>query len=142
MVAAEQLIQDRGQQATPSRIAVLSVLMASSNAMSHPEISRQLSERGQFDRVTLYRVLDWLVHQGLAHTVASADRVRRFQATHEGLHRHAHFECVSCGKVFCLTEVHPPMPSPLPAGFSVESLDLNVKGRCVDCSSAGNSFAN
>lgn len=133
MENAEQMLLARGHRLTDARIAVLSVLLRAGNALSHPEIARELAQQGRYDRVTLYRVLDWLVQQGLAHTVASEDRVRRFQATHGDFHRHAHFQCLQCGKVYCLPETSPQIPASLPANFIVQSLDLNVRGICAHC---------
>ena len=56
-----------------------------------------------FDRVTLYRVLEWLVDNGLAHRVTDAQRVFRFSAaddTAKGHASHAHFRCEVCARVF------------------------------------------
>lgn len=135
MDKASEALMAKGQRPTPARMAVLSVLMQAQNALSHPEISRRLTPENQFDRVTVYRVLEWLVEQGLAHTVASDDRVRRFQATHENVHRHAHFECLHCGKVYCLRDIQPQINQALPPNFSIQFMDLNVRGTCAECAS-------
>ena len=105
-------------RATPARIAVLRFLDEAERALSHREIEDALG--AGFDRVTLYRVLDWLVENGLAHRVADANRVFRFNLAAPGnaVHtEHAHFRCEACGKVFCLDQVPVPTAT-LPAGFS------------------------
>ena len=134
MNSADQLIQVSGQRATPVRSAVLSILMETYAALSHSEILDRLQVVGEFDRVTVYRVLDWLVEYGLLHKVAGAGRAWRFRLTrNETMHRHAHFQCNRCGKIFCLPDVRPVLPKKVPASFSVESIELNLKGICDDC---------
>ncbi|OAJ69348.1 Fur family transcriptional regulator [Methylobacillus sp. MM3] len=135
MNSADQLIQASGQRATPVRSAVLGILMETDAALSHAEILDRLQALGEFDRVTVYRVLDWLVEHGLLHKVAGAGRAWRFRLTrNETMHRHAHFQCNQCGRIFCLPDVQPVLPKKVPASFSVESIELNLKGICDDCS--------
>jgi Fur family ferric uptake transcriptional regulator len=131
---AKQLILNAGQRPTEIRVAVLGLLLRADDALSHAEVLQRLLSHGSFDRVTIYRALDWLTSQGLAHKVAGSGRAWRFQATRtETMHRHAHFLCGRCGKVICLPNVQPILPQQLPAGFIVESLELNIRGLCGDC---------
>lgn len=135
MTTAEHLIQQAGQRATPVRSAVLNVLIETDAALSHAEIFDKLKPLGEFDRVTVYRVLDWLVDHGLLHKVAGAGRAWRFRLTgNETMHRHAHFQCNHCGKIFCLPDVQPVLPKQVPPDFTIESIELNLKGTCNDCS--------
>ncbi|MEN3110913.1 Fur family transcriptional regulator [Uliginosibacterium paludis] len=122
-----------GARVTPARLAVLGLLERAEQALSHREIEEALSSG--FDRVTLYRVLDWLVESGLGHRVTDAERVFRFSiaspanAAHG---EHAHFRCEACGKVFCLDDV--PVPTaPLPAGFSGKAVEYCITGQCARC---------
>ncbi|NOT18026.1 MAG: transcriptional repressor [Sulfuriferula sp.] len=132
--SAEQLIHDRGQRVTPVRTAVLGVLLQASGALAHTDVLERLQAVGEFDRVTVYRVLDWLVAQGLVHKVLGAGRASRFQATDaETAHQHGHFQCRACGKVYCLSAVKLPLPLALPANFKAEAVELNIKGVCADC---------
>ncbi len=130
---ADQMIQEIGERPTVVRSAVLGVLLHAGSALAHPEVLERLKSLGDFDRVTVYRVLDWLVIHGLAHKVAGTGRAYRFQATHpDATHRHAHFQCRECGKICCLTEIEPELAN-LPKHFTVESIELNIKGICDDC---------
>ena len=134
MINAKQLIINVGQRPTLIRTAILGVLLQADDALSHAEVLERLLPHGAFDRVTVYRALDWLVSQGLAHKVAGAGRAWRFRANrNETMHRHAHFQCNRCGKVFCLSDVQPTLPKQIPASFTVESIELNIKGTCGDC---------
>lgn len=130
---AGALLAQRGARATPARIDVLGVLLASPDALSHHDVERSLPRGHDVDRVTLYRVLDWLTAQGLAHKVAGDDRVWRYSATgHAGGGTHAHFQCSACGRVVCLEAA--PLPAiALPAGFRRAEVEVTVRGSCDAC---------
>jgi Fur family ferric uptake transcriptional regulator len=131
--AESDRIHALGARVTPARVAVLRLLGTAQQALSHREVEDAL--QAGFDRVTLYRVLDWLVESGLAHRVADSERVFRFSlaAESEQPHQsHAHFRCEACGKVFCLEDI--PMPRPnLPSGFSGKTVDYCITGQCARC---------
>ncbi len=74
-----ELIRGAGARATPARIRVLRLLRQAPTALTHAQIESALGVPA-LDRVTLYRVLDWLVESGLAHKNADASRVFRFSA--------------------------------------------------------------
>ncbi len=128
---AESLIRARQGRATPARLRVLATLLAAPRALTHHELETALGE--PFDRVTLYRVLDWLVKERLAHKIAGDDRVWRFNAVAAQTHPHAHFRCTGCGKVFCLENLSTSFALDLPTGFRAEHVDLTVAGRCPNC---------
>jgi Fur family transcriptional regulator, ferric uptake regulator len=129
------LIRRTGARVTPARVRVLQVLRAAPAALTRHEIERALGDR-LLDRITLYRVLEWLVESGLAHRNADAQRVFRFSAAAAGEHAaHTHFRCEDCGRVFCLDAAAPVAPS-LPEGFSVSRIELDLRGRCAECTGA------
>lgn len=131
---AAQRISDHGGRATPTRTAALETLSLAGQPLSHDEVGAELIARGvQHDRVTLYRTLDWLVSQGLAHRVNGADRVWRFNAVADEAHSHAHFHCGQCHGVFCLESLQPAIAATLPRGFALERAELNFHGRCPKC---------
>ena len=136
VAAAQALLVERGARATRARIEVLSVLRAADEALSHHDVERRLARGHDIDRVTLYRVLEWLTAQSLAHKVAGDDRIWRFSAAgHAGggaVHAHAHFECSGCGRVICLDEARVPVIA-LPAGFRRREVEVTVKGTCGAC---------
>lgn len=126
-------IRALGARVTPARVAVLCLLEQAERALSHRDVEEAL--HAGYDRVTLYRVLDWLVDSGLAHRVTDADRVFRFspaKASSVVHDKHAHFRCEACGKVYCLDDVPLPVPH-LPAGFSGKSVEYSISGQCAAC---------
>ena len=131
--AVAEQIRRTGARATPARIRVLQLLREAPAALTHNEIELALGEQA-LDRVTLYRVLDWLVESGLAHKNTDAHRVFRFSAAAAGEHTtHIHFRCEHCGGVFCL-DAAPPAAPILPSGFSLSRMDFDLRGCCSTCS--------
>lgn len=129
-----EYLRHRGARATPARIQVLYLLRKAPAPLSHAEIETQLGGKGALDRVTLYRVLDWLVKSGLAHRNADAGRVFRYSPASTGEHaRHVHFRCESCGGVYCLEAPLPVAPA-LPPGFALTRMDFDLRGTCARCS--------
>lgn len=122
-----------GLRVTPNRLAVLAVVEAAQQALSHADLEAALPT--VIDAVTLYRTLDSFVEVGLLSKAIGADRVSRFallQGAAASHHEHAHFHCDSCGRVYCLPVKAPRQP-PVPQGFEVAVVDLNVHGNCADC---------
>lgn len=150
MRTAELIFQQAGLKSTVSRLEVTAVLAQNNDPLTHQDLLKLLPD--SFDRVTLYRVLDWLLQNKVIHRIAGEDRAWRFQLNASvgnniqysksatlsknktlNQHSHAHFQCGNCGKVFCLNDVHPKLTNDIPADFVVDSIELNIKGKCANC---------
>jgi Fur family ferric uptake transcriptional regulator len=130
---AQERLKAVGERQTSARLAVLTLLLDAPNAVTHQDIADQLKAAGeQCDRVTLYRVLDWLVAHRLAHKMAGEDRIWRFNAVSDEQHVHPHFHCIQCGKVSCMATVHVNI-TPLPKGYRSINADTTIQGACPDC---------
>jgi Fur family ferric uptake transcriptional regulator len=128
---AREKLSSTGVRVTPSRVRVLASLLQAERALSHHELESRLAP---IDRVTLYRVLDWLVENGVAHRVSGTDRVWRFGIAGRAHDAHAHFQCNVCGKVLCLADTPTRgVPVQVPRGYRSEGVELTVKGLCADC---------
>lgn len=147
MLTAEQLITDAGLRPTKARVAVLNTLLTSTNALSHPDILSAL-QGVEIDRVTVYRVLDWLLENSLIHKISSDDRAWKFQlnapkrnyrsadTAHLGLlnnHGHAHLHCQQCGTVLCIHELAAHIPQSLFDTYRISNIEISLKGLCLDC---------
>ncbi|EIJ33621.1 Fur family transcriptional regulator [Thiothrix nivea] len=131
---ARSLLQQAQGRATPARVGVLGILLNANAALSHQEIEQTVHQQGlSVDRVTLYRALDWLVEQGLAHKIAGADRTWRYNAQAGTPHQHAHFHCKQCEQVFCLETLQPTLLFALPEGYRIDEVELNLQGLCPNC---------
>ena len=127
------MIRKRGLRPTVARVSVLNVLLSADHALSHSEIDEAAEKtHDMIERVTLYRVLDWLVNNKFAHKVVGADRVWRFNATLTT--DHAHFNCTHCGQIYCLENLTPAVALTMPKGFKLQHADVSVQGLCPRCS--------
>ena len=75
---AEQAIRATGARVTQGRILVLEVLQQAGRALTHHEIEAAVA--GPLDRVTVYRVLDWLTRQQIIDTIPGDHRAWRLPA--------------------------------------------------------------
>ena len=131
----ESAICATGARVTFARVEVLSILRSAKLPLSHSDIEAIAEQAfAKIDRVTLYRVLDWLVEIGLAHKVANTRGVFCFTAVQADIRHkeHAHFRCNDCGNVICLDIAPPPLPK-LPNGFNIATVELDISGECPDC---------
>jgi Fur family ferric uptake transcriptional regulator len=131
---AEVLIRGTGARVTAPRIEVLAALLAADRALTHQELEQRVDRGRGMDRVTIYRVLEWLTGQELAHRIAGDDRTWRFNAAgqgHDG--EHAHFQCNACNTVLCLEDFSPSPAIRLPKGFRSQHVELTVRGLCAKC---------
>ena len=145
---ARRQLRTLGARVTYPRARVLAELLAAHEALSHLEVQRRLEGETDhaepIDRVTLYRVLEWLVEVELAHRVSGPDRVYRFSAQPAGQALHGHFRCANCSRMFCLDEapgLARVVKAMLPEGFSSDGVELTVSGRCAACATAGEPLA-
>jgi Fur family ferric uptake transcriptional regulator len=125
-----------GAKITAARVRVLQQLRVAPAPMTHRELLDAVQDAGTVpvDRVTVYRVLDWLVEQGLANKAADRHGVFRFAALQGGgVHdSHVHFRCSACGGVYCLKDAPPPRPR-LPRGFRLQQVSVDIQGICARC---------
>lgn len=131
---AIKMIQEAGARATAARLTVLRILLSADHALTHSDVEQAASAAGDLiERVTLYRVLEWLVDQGVAHKTLGLDRVWRFNAHHEAISNHAHFNCTDCGRVYCMESLNPVFAITLPPHFQLQQADVSLQGLCPCC---------
>ena len=91
---AVRLIGERG--ATAARVQMLRLLLAARTTASH-QILMQAAATRSLDKVTLYRVLDWLVAQGLADRPSTPPPTPPgFEARH--INVTVHGRCADCAR--------------------------------------------
>lgn len=133
---ARELLEFIGERATLTRVGVLSLLLDAEVALSHQELEQCATKNGaKYDRVTLYRVLDWLVEKNIAHKILGIDRSWRYNASSNTANKseryHAHFHCTRCHQIYCLEKLHTSLLPDFPSNYQIEEVEL--KGCCPNC---------
>ncbi len=118
---------------TKSVVDLLSEFEKDSGAISASELVSRLSNK--YNKTTIYRVLDKLEDDGVLHSFLGKNGSKWYAkcndcSVSEHFDVHPHFQCVSCGKVDCLTvEVDiPKIPNRL-----VMNSQVLIQGKCESC---------
>src|SRR5215217_9634185 len=120
---------------TESRKKILSLFLATPDALAHGDIERKAGEK--FDRVTVYRTLQTFVEKGIIHTIPTAENAVLYALCKdctEGHHHddHVHFICSNCNSTICLDDVVSPKID-LPEGYIVQNVQVVINGICKSC---------
>jgi Fur family ferric uptake transcriptional regulator len=132
----DDLLRRNSLSVTESRKKILNLFLNVQGALAHGDIERKAGEK--FDRVTVYRTLQTFVEKGIIHTIPTTDNSVRYALCKdnctEGHHHddHVHFICLQCGATLCLEDVVVPEIK-MRKGFSVNEIEVVVKGICLDC---------
>ena len=131
-----EALRARGMRVTPARLAVLALLRASDQPLSHAEVGDYLAAHA-WDQATLYRNLIDLAEVGLLRRTDVGDHVWRFEATSGGhdAAAHPHFTCTVCGAVECLPVLELSAPrGKLPRAIRQRQIEVHLRGVCDQCS--------
>ena len=132
----DDILRRNSLSVTESRKKILNLFLNVQGALAHGDIERKAGEK--FDRVTVYRTLQTFVEKGIIHTIPTTDNSVRYALCKdnctEGHHHdnHVHFICLQCGTTLCLEDIVVPEIK-MRKGFSVNEIEVVVKGICLDC---------
>jgi len=113
---------------------IIQIIKASKYAVSHSQLQEHM--KIECNRVTIYRILDKLVKQGLIHKIMTVDGITKFAACNscskeKHVHNHIHFSCNTCNQVTCLDEIKPNIV--LPKNYVVSQINYTISGVCPRC---------
>lgn len=119
---------------TPTKEAVLDVLLKSGRAMSQDAIEQKIDI--EINRATIYRVLNRFCDDGIVHRVVAEDGKQYFALCmkcddNKEPSYHFHFRCLQCETIECLpVEVD----FSIPDDYLVENVNCVLTGTCRECS--------
>lgn len=118
---------------TPTKEAVLNLLINAKKALSHDAIEKQLSIA--INRATIYRVLNRFCEDEVVHKIVAEDGKQYFAIckkceNEEEVKPHFHFRCTSCDTIECLKI---PVEYTAPNGYTVASANCILTGTCKNC---------
>ncbi|MCH8555937.1 MAG: transcriptional repressor [Schleiferiaceae bacterium] len=124
----------KSARTTTAKTEIQELIISSSVALSHSEIQKSLE--GLCDRVSIYRVLERLMEEGVIHKIVNVDGVVKNAWCHscsaKHCHNHIHFSCQKCKVVTCLDNVEPSFK--LPKNYKVSEMNFTLPGLCPQCS--------
>lgn len=136
---AAALCAQRGARLTPQRRRVLEILCRTERPLGAYEILDQLREGSRaLAPPTVYRALDFLLEQGLAHRLESQHAF--IGCRHPGCaHQSQFLICARCGRVIELSDAGVSERLAMAArarGFEAERPVVELIGICAGCASA------
>ncbi len=118
---------------TAAKTEIQELITTSKMALSHSDIQKSLE--GLCDRVTIYRVLERLLEEGIIHKIINIDGVVKYAGCHncsiKHSHNHIHFSCQKCKSVTCLENIEPTFK--LPKNYKVSEMNFTISGLCPLC---------
>jgi Fur family ferric uptake transcriptional regulator len=122
---------------TDNRLQVLEVIGSNHYPLSASDIYHTLERHTAINRVTVYRILDLLVENGLIERLSTGGRAFYYGLAPTIHHRpHAHFYCKKCGQMECLSPDSLTVDtSPLGKIFPgrIDKVEIRVDGICKNC---------
>lgn len=137
LAAADADCDARGERMTQPRRRVLELLLAAGEPVKAYDLIARFGDDGQAAKPpTVYRALDFLERQGLAHRIASISAYVACAGGDRG-HAAAFLICDCCGA----TEEVAPVAEGLglaaeKAGYAIERTTIEAHGRCPACRAA------
>jgi Fur family ferric uptake transcriptional regulator len=131
----DKKLQSRDIKPTAMRELVLKVLTDQSTAISLSDLEVQFEKA---DKATLYRTLKTFEKNKLIHSIDDGSGSVKYALCNDSCvcnpnDLHVHFYCTKCEKTYCLNDI--PVPTiNLPNSFTLESVNMVVKGICANCS--------
>ncbi len=127
-------LQYRDVKPTAMRALVMKILLEQKTAISLKELEGKFA---QVDKSTLFRTLKTFEEKKVIHSIEDGSGSVKYAICHDSCDcspsdLHVHFRCIKCEKTFCLNEVPVPQIN-LPVGFTLESVNMVVKGTCANC---------
>ncbi|MDP3358575.1 MAG: transcriptional repressor [Lutibacter sp.] len=119
------------KRTTKSKIAVLDCFKKSNYGLKPEDIFNELT---QYDKVTIYRILQSFLDDGIIHKVISDDgtsyyfKCKSCEEVH--FHNHYHFKCTVCHKVECINEE---IEVKIPKDYILQNINFWISGICKIC---------
>ena len=134
MKNSDDKLTSRNIKPTAMRELVLDILTVQTASISLSDLEQNFHKS---DKVTLYRTLKTFEEKKLIHSIDDGTGAVKYALCKETCQchpeeLHVHFYCQKCQHTFCLSDI--PIPSiNLPVNFSIENVNMVVKGVCSNC---------
>ena len=136
MKNSDDKLTSRNIKPTAMRELVLDILTVQTAAVSLSDLEQNFHKS---DKVTLYRTLKTFEEKKLIHSIDDGTGAVKYALCKESCQchpeeLHVHFLCLKCQHTFCLNDIPIPFIK-LPVNYSIENINMVVKGVCANCNS-------
>ena len=136
MKDTDDKLTSRNIKPTAMRELVFDILTEQTAAISLSDLEQNFHKS---DKVTLYRTLKTFEEKKLIHSIDDGTGAVKYALCKESCQchpeeLHVHFLCLKCQHTFCLNDIPIPFIK-LPVNFSIENINMVVKGVCANCNS-------
>ena len=132
-----ELLRGADLELTDNRLRVLEVVGSNNYPLPAADIYATVARSGRINRVTVYRILDLLVEQGLVERISTGGRAFYYGLAPNDHHRpHPHFYCLRCGRMDCLNPESMDVDAEaLLKTFPgrIDKVEVRVDGVCRNC---------
>ncbi len=127
----KELLESKGVKPSLHRLRVLQYIVKNKNHPSVDMIYKSLHEEiPTLSKTTIYNTLKLLQEKGIVSGVNISEGEVRYDFVNKP---HAHFLCVTCGKIYDLPFDTQYFEERLIEGNEILEMQINIKGICVDC---------
>lgn len=120
------------QRKTTQREAVREAFIAAGRPLDAQEVLEIAArQHPTIGIATVYRAVNTLVDDGWLKKVELPGEPMRYELA--DLEHHHHFHCTGCGRVFDVAGCALHHTPDVPAGFTVDTHEVILYGRCADC---------
>ena len=127
----KEMLEENGVRPSIQRVSVLKYLLEKRNHPSVDLIYRDLSEEfPTLSRTTVYNTLNALQEKGLVSSITISETEVRYDYK---IKPHAHFKCLSCGKIYDVDIDSELLKIKSIKGHKVTETQFFLKGICKFC---------
>jgi len=132
-----ELLSEADLKRTPNRVRILEVVGNNRFPLSASDIYKILERSDAIDRVTVYRILDLLVENGVVERLSTGGRAFYYGLAPNAHHKpHPHFYCKNCGQMDCLSPESIVIDTgPLLKTYPgrIDKVEVRIDGICKNC---------
>jgi len=132
-----ELLSEADLKRTPNRVRILEVVGNNRFPLSASDIYKILERSDAIDRVTVYRILDLLVENGVVERLSTGGRAFYYGLAPNAHHKpHPHFYCKNCGQMDCLSPESIVIETgPLLKTYPgrIDKVEIRIDGICKNC---------
>jgi Fur family ferric uptake transcriptional regulator len=133
----EELLSGANLEATTNRLRILEVVGNNRFPLSASDIYKILDRSNTINRVTVYRILELLVENGVVERISTGGRAFCYGLAPNDHHKpHPHFYCKVCGQMDCLSPESivvdtEPLWKTYPG--RIDKVEVRIDGICKNC---------